>query len=348
MMLMTTLNNIARAAALPFRRLSVVFALLMFWLLIGLASYAGIWGAWLAIIIVPALFRYLTNLVETVGRQREPEPPGAEFFRWIGDHWSLFPALVVIVLAWVSYGLYESGDIVAMQALIVIVGFLYPAILGVLAVTHSPLQSLNPVALKRFIVRLGPLYLIAPGYLALIVYLTLWAQSSTFLLALLVEIALLFSLHAVIGALMAPLGIFDDVYLPDSIETDGEDVEGDIEEARAQVLSHAYGFLSRGNRSGGLNHIMEWIDNDRDPEAAWAWYFNAMLGWEDQGHALFFAQQYIHELFRHGETTTALKIIMRCQLINERFKPLWEDLPLAIENAESTGNMELASVLKRR
>jgi hypothetical protein len=39
---------------------------------------------------------------------------------------------------------------------------------------------------------------------------------------------------------------------------------------------------------------------------------------------------------------------MRCQLINERFKPLWEDVPIAIETAESTGNLELAAVLKRR
>ena len=344
----TILNNIVRAAVLPFTKLSVIFALIMFWLLISLASLAGMWGAWLAVIIVPALFRYMTNLVETVGRDLEPQPPGADFFRWIGDHWSLFPALIVIVLAWVSYDLFRSGDIVAMKVLIVVVGFLYPAILGVLAVTHSPLQSLNPVALTKFIGRIGPMYLVAPLYLALIVLLTNLAQSSAFYLALLLEISLLFSLHAVIGALMVPHGVFDDVYLPEAHEADTEDVEGDIEKARGQVLSHAYGFFSRGNRPGGLNHIMEWINNDRDPEAAWNWYFKRMLDWENQEHALVFGQQYIHELFRHGENVTALKTIMRCQLINERFKPLWEDVPIAIETAESMGNMELATVLKQR
>jgi len=345
---MTNLPNILRSAAVPVTRLSVVFALLMFWLLLSLASAAGLLGMWLALVIVPALFRYLTNLVETIGRNREPEPPGGEFFRWIGDHWSLFPALLVIVLVWASNELYLSVGIAAMTALIIFMGFLYPAILGVLAVTHSPLQSVNPVALSRFILRVGPMYLIAPAYLALIVYLGTFARLLTFHIELLVEIILVFSLHTVIGAVMAPHNIFDDVYLPEPLESGTERVEGDIEGARIDVLTHAYGFVSRGNRAGGLNHIMEWIDNDRDPEAAWAWYFKGMLGWENQEHALVFAQHYIHDLFRHGETIPALKIIMRCQLINERFKPLWEDVPVAIETAESTGNMELAAVLKRR
>ncbi len=113
-------------------------------------------------------------------------------------------------------------------------------------------------------------------------------------------------------------------------------------------MSHAYGFISRGNRDSGLAHIKEWIADDQDPEAAWAWYFNKMLGWENQQHALFFAQHYVHDLLRHGDTVPALKIIMRCRLINDRFKPLGEDVPVAIEAAESVGNRELAAVLKRR
>jgi len=38
---------------------------------------------------------------------------------------------------------------------------------------------------------------------------------------------------------------------------------------------------------------------------------------------------------------------MRCRLANEQFHPLREDLPAAIEAAESTGNIELAAVLRR-
>ena len=72
-----------------------------------------------------------------------------------------------------------------------------------------------------------------------------------------------------------------------------------------------------------------------------------MLGWENQQHALFFAQHYIHDALRHGERVAALKAIMRCRLIDERFKPFPDDLPAAIAAAETTANMELAAVLKR-
>ena len=38
---------------------------------------------------------------------------------------------------------------------------------------------------------------------------------------------------------------------------------------------------------------------------------------------------------------------MRCRLCNERFRPLREDLPAAIEAAQASGNIELAAVLQR-
>ena len=81
--------------------------------------------------------------------------------------------------------------------------------------------------------------------------------------------------------------------------------------------------------------------------AAWRWYFDKMLGWEQQQHALFFAQHYIHDMLAHGERIPALKVIMRCRLIDEYFKPAPDDIPAAIQAAESSGNSELAAVLKQ-
>jgi hypothetical protein len=72
-----------------------------------------------------------------------------------------------------------------------------------------------------------------------------------------------------------------------------------------------------------------------------------MLRWEQKQHALFFAQHYIHDMLQHGEKITALKVIMRCRLIDDQFHPSREDLPAVIEAAESSGNIELAAVLKR-
>ena len=116
---------------------------------------------------------------------------------------------------------------------------------------------------------------------------------------------------------------------------------------RTRVLNHAYGFISRDNRSGGLEHIFAAIEDDPDPAAAWVWFLERMLSWEDQTAALFFAQHYLHDLLQHGEPVRAAKLMMRCRLIDEQFRPLPEDIDAAIEAATAVSNDELVAVLQR-
>ncbi len=340
-------NDLLQATIVPLTNLSVLFALIMFWLMLSLAAAAGRLGIWLAIVILPAFFRYLTNLVETIGSNRTPEPPGGEFFRWVGETWSLFPLLIVIGLAWASFVLHAAAATAPMIILIVVVGSLYPAMLGVLSITHSPLQSMNPIALKHFIQRIGFPYLIAPVFLLLIIYLSTVADGLPYKTDLLFDIFLIFSLHVVIGSIMAPHDIFQDVHIPDAVQIGADEITAQTEKTRIAALSHAYGFVSRGNRDGGFRHVFEVIDEDPDTAGAWAWFFDRMMGWEQNEHALYFAQHYIHDMMQHGEKILALKVIMRCRLVNEQFRPLREDMPAAIAAAESSGNIELATVLKR-
>jgi len=339
-------SNLLQAAVLPVTNMSVLLALITFWLLVSLAGAAGMMGLWLAIVIVPALFRYATNLVETMGRNRTPEPPGSEFFRWVGESWSLFPVVIVIALAIANRLLHDAGASTIMMLLNVVAGFLYPASLGVLAITHSPLQSINPMALTKFVQRVGFSYLIAPAFLLLIILFGSAARALPYLAEVLAEMYLVLSLHAVIGSIMAPHNIFEEVRIPDSLEQDERRVAQNLEKARSEVLTHAYGLVSRGNREGGFKHIVDCIAKDPDAVAAWAWFFDRMIHWQQQEHALFFAQHYIHDLLRHGEKIPALKLIMRCRLVNERFRPFPDDLPAAIAAAEGSANSELATVLK--
>ena len=119
-----------------------------------------------------------------------------------------------------------------------------------------------------------------------------------------------------------------------------------LEANRAGVLAHAYGFISRNNREGGFKHILEEIGRDPDPARAWMWYFERMQQWDERQHALFFAQHMIRDMLRHGETVPALKLLMRCQMQDEGFRPFREDIPALAEAAENGGNTELAAVLK--
>ena len=184
-------TELLRAAALPLTNVSILFALLMFWLLLGLVAAAGMLGVWLAIVIVPALFRYFTNLVETVGRGLKVAPLGAEFFRWVGDWWSLFPAVVVILIAWASYTIHLSAGATATTVFIVIMGTIYPAMLAVLSVTHSPMHSINPVAIFNMLRSIGATYAIAPLYLGVIVYVSTLLQPLPFMAEFAIELLLL-------------------------------------------------------------------------------------------------------------------------------------------------------------
>lgn len=340
-------NKLVRAVFFPLTETSVLLAMLVFWLLVALAGAAGFLGIWLTIIVLPALFRYQLFLLEAQARGLKPQPPGAEFFSLTHGVWMLFPVVVAVAIGWAAIASYSAGGTLAMLAILAVAGFFYPAILGVLAITHSPLQSVNPVALHRFIRECGISYSIAPIYLLLIAFLMPMTRDFAPSVRALVEMFFVFSFHSVIGAVIEPRGIADNVYIPDADVPDERKILNDIEKNRVAALGHAYGFISRDNREGGFQHIFSEIEKDPDPVAAWKWYFDRMLGWEQQQHALFFAQHYIHDMLAHGERIPALKVIMRCRLIDAHFKPAHDDIPAAIQAAESSGNIELAAVLKQ-
>ena len=160
------------------------------------------------------------------------------------------------------------------------------------------------------------------------------------------QIFLMFSLAALCGTLIAADRLVDEVDIPAPIAPLRDKIANDLTHHRTLTLTHAYGFISRGNRDGGFKHIEEEIAHDPDPARAWLWYFERMQRWDEPQHALFFAQRVIRDMLQHGENIPAMKLVMRCCLLNEQFRPFREDLPALIEAAEKAGNSELAAVFK--
>ena len=155
------------------------------------------------------------------------------------------------------------------------------------------------------------------------------------------------SFFSLVGSLIQPFGLLTNIYIPDAQEKSAVEVHSDIERSRAPALGQAYGFITRDNRDGGFKHIFSVVERDPDPLGAWQWYFEHMLAWEQQQHALFFAQHCVRDMLANNETIPALKTINRCLYLNAQFKPFQEDIPAAIAAAERCGNIELATVLKR-
>ena len=157
----------------------------------------------------------------------------------------------------------------------------------------------------------------------------------------------MFAFYAVTGAVIREKKLTEEVYIDDPVEPDVEAQIANLEKERIFNLNHAYGLVSRGNREGGLAHIYKWLQTDPDPDKAWDWFFARMLAWEESRHALFYAQQYLSRLIAQNDRIRVCKLILRCRMVDETFRPLPEDLPAAREAAEQCGNRELVNTLKR-
>ena len=329
----------------PFRSLTMSIVLVSFFLLLELIGAAGVLGVWLAVIVIPALFRFYVMVAEARASGADAEPPGIELFTLGGNLWTLFPVIptVLFVLGLrevVEYGVGPAWVYALLCASI------YPAMIAVLVITHSPAQALNPLAWLNLVGRLKQTYLLGPIVLVAVVFIPLglewlprWSQS-------LLSLFLTASFYALVGAMLREQALIHEVDIPAAL-VEPEKQVANLEKDRLGVLNHAYGFASRGNRAGALSHIESWLASDPDPDAAWSWFFDRMLCWEQKDHALFFAQRYVGRLLERGDRIGAVKVIMRGQLVNERFRPAPEHMDAAIEAAEATGNSELASALNR-
>ncbi len=337
---------VLRAIAYPLTESRVLVALVFFWLLVSFASWGGLLGLFLMFLILPALIRYQMILLAARARGVTPEVPGIEFFNWFGRAWTLFPVLVVVFLGWATIVAAEGFGIAGMLVMLAVAGIFFPASIAVLAITHSPLQSLNPVALARFLVRTRATYWIAVLVLVVFSWLSISAEALPMMLAVLVQLLLSFSFFSLAGSLIEPYGLIEDIELPAAMQQDASTAMEVLEKKRANVLSHAYGFISRGNRDGGLRHVLAWIQEDPDPAAGRAWFLERMLAWDDPQAALVFAQHCIRDHLEYGEPVPAVKLIMRCRLIDERFRPFPGDVQAAIAACDVADNHALAASLR--
>lgn len=339
----------------PLRSLSILLVALLLFVIIGFVIAVSYFNPWVAgallllfsLGVLPGIMRYLMQIAEWRARGENVDPPTAEMFGIFGSFWQLSPLFLIIAgsvaLHWIDQRVGGAGAALAAIAFATI----FPAMIGVLVITHSFTQCLNPQALVRLISSTGDAYFFAVASAFAVLQVPAWLVNESTFLAIVAGIYLIFAFYGVSGAMLKQEGLVDDVELPDPVEPDAEKQIANLEKERTSVLNHAYGFASRGNRDGALIHIGNWLSKDPDPQAAWSWFFDQMLRWEQQDHALFFAQAYISDLLAHGDDVMAVKVILRGRLVSERFRPASKDLPQAIEAALACGNEELAGVLKR-
>jgi hypothetical protein len=341
-------GDLIREVLYPLTEMAVLLGMIVLFLLGALAKAAGILGLWLAVIIVPAYFRYLLYLLEARANGLDATVLGAELFSIIENFWSLFPLILVCLLIWGEYFLLNHFPLAVAIVPGVVVLLLFPASMAVLAMSRSPIESLNPAALFVLIKSCHPDYILIPIVIAAITvaisYLVKLDFPGVVIYALSMYASVL--MFTLTGSVVHTNAAKIKVDIPPPMEADAEQLDADLTRERTQVLNHAYGFVSRGNRQGGLQHIQDWIGKEVDVAAAYRWFFEQMLKWESKDAALFFAQKYLSMLLAEQRDIDALKLISRCRLEDARFKPLPEDRHEAFAAAERQHHDELCEYLK--
>ncbi len=94
--------DVVRAIVYPLTESSVLIPLLVFWLLLALALWAGLFGLLLLFIVIPAVFRYQMIVLEARARGVTPATPDLALFNWFGKSWTLFPVFVALFLTWAT------------------------------------------------------------------------------------------------------------------------------------------------------------------------------------------------------------------------------------------------------
>ncbi len=337
-----------RELTYPLRHSAPLVTFATFYVLWLLARSAGLLGIYLLVAVLPAIMRYSLQMLEARARGVDPAPPGIELFTIVGQFWSLFPIVHVAISVGAVQLAEQSFGTAAAMAVAAVLIVVVPLSLIILAVTRSPLESLNPVSMFRVAQRLGSSYWVGPAF----VFLMLLAVSATEglprWLTAAVDLYLLFALFAVLGGAIRPHDLFAEVDIETPLEPEPEKVISDLERERTSVLNHAYGFASRGNVEGALQHVTGWIRSDEpSPGDAWPWFFDQMLKWDDRFPALKLAQIYLDLLLAAGDARAAAKLMLRCRYIDESFRPSHDSLDAALAAAREAGNPELENWLRR-
>ena len=339
--------ELAREVTYPLRHFTTLVPMFVSWLLFSVAFIFGLLGLFLFVVTVVPFFGYAMSLLEARANGRDAPPFDAELMAFFGNVWALFPLVIVALLVWLHFVIaqnYSVGTAVFSGAM---ASTIFPAVLGVLSITQAPLQGLNPIALGRFVQSTGVDYVILIVTLqaiSLVLYLLFRSGTPLFFLGLGL-IYQVFLLYSMTGAIVADHKLTSDVHIPPPLTASAVQSRAELLAERQTIVTHAYGFASRGNRAGGLAHIQSQIDREYDPDEASQWFFNEMLKWENSDAALFFAQSYLHRLLQQTREPAALKVLSQCFHANPKFRPAEEDREVVIEIAERHGRKDLLKFL---
>ena len=335
--------GLVRELKFPLTDTVVLIAIVVFTLLTLLAREAGLLGLWLGAILVPALWRYLLMLLEARAHGRSAPVASIETFNPIDNFWSLTPLALIALSIWGAVLLHRQVSPLAGPAFALALIAVLPASAAVLALTRSPVESLDPRAIVRLMVACGPGYILAPASLLLsgTIIGLLEAIGAPAIVVVAAAYYAIFLVFTLTGSLLFERNVQVSISIPGPLAPDEDVLNERRRQARRGVLTHAYGFFARDNRGGAIAHLQEALQREGHDDAAWRWYLGEMFRWESKDGAVMLAQLYLQRLLQEERDVEAVKLMSRCLLEDPRFRPLPEARDAARQLLERMSRSDL-------
>jgi hypothetical protein len=270
---------------------------------------AGFYGIFVILLLSSWFFKYAYVLLDSVANGRKDTPVMAvEMLNPVDEQRPMAQLIICGAFAWGAYKVGGAAGIV-----LGLVGLLYlPVSVAVLGASARALDAVNPLALTRTIIGLGPYYFAIMGVSILYALLLFVLAGSG--LPLSVKIAaslfLILSLFSGLGSAIFErrhrLG-----YEPtESPERTHEREERERSHERARALDLAYGEARSGNFAAGTNTLLQWLrehdvlDMERDAR----FFFEQARQWQDEKAFAFVSRFLISRLLESGKTGAVVEI----------------------------------------
>ena len=304
---------------------SLIFASVMYGLMLTVSLVAGVLGIPLIIITILGLGRYCYALLRWVAQgKRRILPAGMDYINPLGDHGMalhLVFFLGLFVFFMTAGRLFGDGqDVTTLRwagALVVITTF--PASAALMALSGNIASSLSPANVVSVIGTFGARYLLLLLGCAALVLLSQLVQQALssyggiflLLLATFVAIWTALAIFVVIGSMIREQR--EDFDIPGEMISELERQQLENEHGWRQILDRAYASFRSGLVAEGYHTIRQLVEEQHNSIEIYQWVFGVMLTWEDNSHALQIARRFIDELIEQGHVHGALELFEQCR-----------------------------------
>ncbi len=297
----------------------VVFAVLL-----TIASHAGLLGLPLVLILASWSFKYAYVLFDHVLQGFE-DPPALDI-QMVNpaDEFRPIAQLIIVCLVFAAvFFTARVGGTVAAAVLAAIAGALLPASVAVLGIERNPLSALNPLKLHRMVVGMGRRYLCVCASVAayallgsLLARLQIWSLLRT-AYDLFAEFSVFCFLAGSLYESRDELGL--EVWRSPELTA----AKLQIEDGRANeaMLTDAYGQVRAGHPAKAWDMLQTWLTGRGHRLEDYRWLTTRLTNWNDPRYANRMTEEYLERLLQGRRTGEALDALAKRLREDPSFRP---------------------------